>query len=202
MITVELLQKLFPATPKATLDDYVEPLNKLLPAHHIVGKKRVAAFLAQVGHESGGFTATEEKLGYSAARLLVVFKKYFTPAQAAQYAYKPEAIASRVYANRYLNGNEASKDGWRYRGRSLIMVTFKANYLAFAQWAGITLDEAVVYLGTPEGAVAGAVWYWDSRNLNALADGDQITNISKIVNGGKIGLAERKAIWRKALALL
>ncbi len=202
MISLPLLQKLFPTTKSATLAEYVEPLNKLLPAHDIVGKKRVAAFLAQVGHESAGFSARVENLNYSAAGLLATFKKYFTPAQATAYARQPERIASRTYANRYGNGDEASKDGFKFRGRGLIMITFRANYMAFAKWAGISLDEAVVYLTTPEGAVAGAVWYWESRGLNALADGDQITNISKIVNGGTIGLAERKALWNKALKLL
>lgn len=202
MITLPTLQKLFPNTPKATLTPYVSILNDKLPAHDITGQKRVACLLAQVGHESAGLTARLENLNYSAAGLLATFPKYFTPAQAKAYTRQPERIANRVYANRMNNGPEASGDGWRFRGKGLIQLTGKANHQAFAKWMSLTLDEAVVYLTTLEGAVMGAVWFWESRGLNALADGGQITAMTKVINGGTNGIDDRKRLWKLALTLL
>lgn len=201
-ITLSLLQALCPGTKVDVLTPYVDALNKLLPAHGITTPKRVASFLAQIIHESGAFKYRLENLNYSADGLLKTFRKYFTPALAAKYARKPEAIANRVYASRMGNGDEASGDGFKFRGKSLIQVTGKNNHVAFAKWIGMTLDDATAYLTTIEGAVAGAVWFWSANGLNELADGDQITNISKKINGGLIGIDERKALWRKALSLI
>ncbi|SFQ00649.1 putative chitinase [Sphingomonas rubra] len=185
------------------MEPYVDVLNDKLPAYDIDSRKRVASFLAQVGHESGGFTARVENLNYSAAGLRKVFPRYFpSDALANAYARKPERIANRVYANRMSNGDEASGDGWRYRGKSLIQVTGKANHEAFAKWIGMTLTHAIAYLLTLEGAVMGAVWFWVTNDLNSYADADRITDLSEAVNGGTNGLAERKAIWREALALI
>lgn len=202
MITTSILQKLFPDTPKATLTPFVSILNYKLFAYDITGQKRVACFLAQVGHESAGLTARLENLNYSAAGLLATFPKYFTPAQASAYARQPERIANRVYANRMGNGPEASGDGWRYRGKSLIQVTGKANHQAFAKWMSMTLDDATAYLATLEGSVMGAVWFWSANGLNALADADRITDMTKVINGGTIGLDDRKRLWKLALSLL
>jgi putative chitinase len=202
MITLPLLKSLFPKTSTDTLSAYLPIFQAKLPVYDISNRKRVAAFLAQVGHESANLTARVENLNYSSTGLRTTFPKYFNAAQAAAYARKPMAIASRCYANRMGNGNEASKDGWTYRGKGLIMVTGRRNHEAFAKWIGMTLTEATDYLLTVEGAVMGAVWFWTVNGLNELADGDQITNISKRVNGGTIGLEERKALWRKALSLI
>jgi putative chitinase len=202
VITLPILQKLFPTTSARTLKQYVDILNIKLPAYGIDNRKRVASFLAQVGHESAGFTARAENLNYSAAGLLKTFPRYFNSATAAAYARQPERIANRVYANRMSNGPEASGDGWKYRGKSLIQATGKANHEAFARWIGMTLDDATAYLTTIEGAVMGAVWFWTVHDLNDLADADRITDMTRVINGGKLGLTERKALWRKALALL
>lgn len=202
MITLPLLKSLYPKTSTDTLSAYLPILETKLPIYDIDNRKRVAAFLAQVGHESANLTARVENLNYSSTGLRTTFPKYFNAAQAAAYARKPIAIASRAYANRMGNGNEASKDGWTYRGKGLIMITGRRNHEAFAKWIGMTLTEATDYLLTVEGAVMGAVWFWVANDLNELADGDQIANISKIVNGGRIGLEERKALWRKALSLI
>jgi putative chitinase len=202
MIDLPLLKKLFPTTPADLLSSYVPILNDKLPAYDIIGRKRVAAFLAQVGHESAGLSTRVENLNYSAAGLLATFPRHFTPAQAADYARQPQRIANRVYRNRMGNGDEASGQGWLYRGKSLIQITGKTNHEAFAKWMGLSLDGATVYLLTLEGAVMGAVWFWTAHKLNDLADADRITDMTKIINGGTLGLAERKALWKKALALL
>lgn len=201
-MTLPLLQKLFPATSKETLTQYASIFNAKLPAYDITGRKRVASFLAQVGHESAGLTARVENLNYSAAGLLKVFPRYFDAKSAALYARLPERIANRVYASRMGNGSEASGDGWKYRGKGLMQVTGRANHVAFAKWMRMTLEDATAYLLTPEGAVMGAVWFWTAHDLNSLADADRITDMTRVINGGVNGLAERKAIWREALALL
>lgn len=203
MITLNILKALFPATPTSTLEPYVDVLNDKLPEHGINTRKRVASFLAQVGHESGGFTARAENLNYSAAGLRKIFRKYFpTDALANAYARKPERIANRIYANRMGNGDEASGDGWRFRGKSLIQVTGKANHMAFAKWIGMTLTDATAYLLTLAGAVMGAVWFWTAHDLNTLADADRITDMTEVINGGTHGLAERKALWLSALKII
>lgn len=202
MITLSLLQKLFPSTPIYTLATYVGIFNDKLPVYGIDNRRRVACYLAQAGHESAGLTSCIENLNYGAPGLLSTFAKYFTPAQAASYARQPERIANRVYANRMGNGPEASGDGWRYRGKGLMQVTGKANHIAFAKWIGMTLDDATAYLTTVEGAVMGAIWFWTAHDLNDLADADRITDMTKVINGGVNGLAERKTLWRDALALL
>jgi putative chitinase len=202
MITLPLLQKLFPTTPQDTLTAYVGIFNDKLPAYEINNRKRVACFLAQVGHESAGLTARLENLNYGASGLLATFHKYFTPAQAASYARQPERIANRVYANRMGNGSEASGDGWRYRGKGLMQVTGKANHVAFAKWIGMTLEDATAYLTTLEGAVMGAVWFWTAHDLNPLADAHRITDMTKVINGGTNGIDDRKRLWKLALSLL
>lgn len=202
MVTLPLLKSLFPKTSTETLSAYLPIFQAKLPAYDIDNRKRVASFLAQVGHESANLTARVENLNYSSTGLRATFPKYFNPAQAAAYARKPQAIASRAYANRMGNGNEASGDGWTYRGKGLIMITGRRNTEAFAKWVGLSVDEANVYLLTEEGAVMGAIWFWTVNHLNALADADRITDMTKVINGGLIGISERKALWRKALSLL
>lgn len=202
MITRPILKALTPTTPDDVLELFVDPLNTLLPARGINSRQRVACFLAQVIHESAGFTARVENLNYSADGLRSIFPRYFPNAIVANaYARNPERIANRVYASRMGNGNEISGDGWRYRGKSLIQVTGHDNHVAFAKWMQISVDEAVVYLVTVEGAIMGAVWFWTVNALNGLADLNLIDTISKRVNGGTIGLTERRALWAKALTL-
>ena len=153
------LEKLNSAFADATEEDvtlYFEAFNQACLDYEINTPERMAAFIAQVAHESGQLTAVKENLNYSADGLMRIFKKYFTPALAAQYARKPEKIASRVYANRMGNGPEESGDGWKYRGRGLIQLTGKDNYTKFAADMEMTLDEAVEYLETPEGAMESA----------------------------------------------
>lgn len=192
ILSLALLQKTFPATPKERLAIFVEPLNKVCIKYHIDTVNRLASFLAQVGHESGGFRYTAENLNYSQEALMRVFPKYFrTAAQASAYARKPEKIANRVYANRMGNGDEGSGDGFRYRGRGLIQLTGKTNISNFANDLEMSIDQALVYLDTPEGAVMSAGWYWDKNLLNQWADKGDIVRQSKIINGGTNGLQDR-----------
>jgi putative chitinase len=162
---------------------------------------RIAMFLAQVGHESGGLRTIKENLNYSADGLKRVFPKYFRTVNPVDYAKKPEKIANRVYASRMGNGDEASGDGYRYCGRGLIQLTGKSNYEAFAQDMGWPLAEATAWLAEPEGAAWSAGWFWDSRELNQWADKGDITTVTKKINGGTIGLEDRKSHYEAALQI-
>ena len=204
MITLEILQKLCPQTKPAVLKKYAESLHETAEYYDMyVNKKRAAAFVAQVAHESGGFNFVKENLNYSAKGLQTTFKKYFGDSSVAEeYAKKPEKIANRVYANRMGNGDEASGDGYKFCGRGLIQLTGKTNYTKFAADLGISVDETVAYLETPEGAVSSAGWFWDNNNLNSYCDKDDFVGLTKRINGGTIGLEDRKHHYELALSLL
>ena len=204
MITLEILQKLCPQTKPAVLKKYAESLHETAEYYDMyVNKKRAAAFIAQVAHESGGFNFVKENLNYSAKGLRTTFKKYFADeATANAYAKQPVKIANRVYANRMGNGDEASGDGYKFCGRGLIQLTGKQNYTKFAADLGISVDETVAYLETPEGAVSSAGWFWDNNNLNSYCDKDDFVGLTKRINGGTIGLEDRKHHYELALSLL
>lgn len=155
---------------------------------------RLAHFLAQTGHESGGFKITTENLNYSAKGLTNIFKKYFTPESALEYQRKPEKIANIVYANRMGNGNQASGDGFKFRGRGYIQLTGKTNYQAFDKTVEDNI-EANPDLVATKYPLLSAAWFWSKNGLNAIADqgatDEVITKITKRVNGGTIGLPDR-----------
>lgn len=201
-ISYETLNECFADSSEEDVLKYYEAFKYACDEYEINTPKRVAAFISQVAHESAHLTAVRENLNYSSQGLLKTFRKYFTPALASKYHRKPEMIANRVYANRMGNGDEASGDGWRFRGRGLIQLTGRDNYTRFAADMEMTLDEAVEYLETPEGAMMSAAWFWDSRDLNTYADKGDIVTVSKRVNGGTNGLAERKEIYYHALKVL
>lgn len=204
MITIELLQALCPKTKRSILEQYVEPLHEVAEYYDMYDNpRRVAGFLAQVAHESGGFTAVKENLNYSAKGLMGTFKKYFpTEGLAKEYERQPQKIANRVYANRMSNGDEASGDGYRFCGRGLIQLTGRANYTKFAQDLGISIDETIAYLETPNGAVSSAGWFWDNNNLNQWCDKDDFVTLTKRINGGTIGLEDRKHHYNIALQMM
>ncbi len=193
-VTLELLQKLCPHTKTSVLEGYVEPLNTVAEYYEMnANPARLAGFLAQTAHESGGFTAVKENLNYSAKGLMGIFKKYFpTEELAKQYERKPEKIANRVYANRMNNGDEASGDGYKFCGRGLIQLTGRANYTKFAEDLGMSIEDTIKYLETPNGAVASAGWFWDNNNLNQYCDSGDFVMLTKRINGGTIGLADRQ----------
>ena len=176
--------------------------KSLLDEYQINTPKRVASFLAQCGHESGGFVFISENLNYSASGLMKVFPKYFPTQELANaYAKNPQKIANRVYASRMGNGDEASGDGFKYRGRGLIQLTGKDNYFWFAASLEITPEEAAEYTQTFEGAAQSACWFWETNKLNALADAGDFVTMTKRINGGTIGLKDREHHYDIALAM-
>ena len=185
---------------------WCDALNEILPVYEINTPQRVAAFMAQCAHESGYFRFLKENLNYKATSLRKVFPKYFPDdATAERYASLPnkqEAIASRVYANRMGNGDEASGDGFRYLGRGLIQLTGKNNYTLFAAAIDTPLEEIPEYLQTFEGAVQSACWFWEQNNLNKFADSRDIITMSKRINGGTIGMEDRIQKYDKYLKIL
>ena len=202
-VTISILQKLCPKTKINVLQQYVEPLNQVAEYYELNTPQRLAAFLAQTAHESGGFNFTKENLNYSAKGLMTTFKKYFQDETTAdQYARNGTRIANRVYANRMGNGPESSGDGSKYCGRGLIQLTGKDNYTRFAKDLGISIDECVQYMETPQGAVSSAGWFWDNNNLNQYADKEDFIMLTKRINGGTIGLDDRLHHYHVAKELL
>lgn len=161
----------------------------------ILSQIEKAHFIAQMAHETQGFTRFDENLNYSAKRLREVFSKYFpTDALAKQYAGKPERIANRVYANRYGNGSESSGDGYKYRGRGFTHLTFKDNYrdasLAIFHDQRLVTDPTLA--AEPMTAAQIAVWYWNSRECCGPARNDDIAAVTRKINGGYNGLEDRR----------
>jgi putative chitinase len=199
--TKQQLKEMIPKNPYA--DQWFEAIYEILPEYEITTPQRVAAFLAQCAHESGGFVFLKENLNYKAASLRRVFPKYFPDdATAAQYAGKGEMIANRVYANRMGNGDEASGDGFRYCGRGLIQLTGKNNYEEFAMSIETPVEEIPEYLATFEGAAQSACWFWEKNQLNKWADTGDIKELTRRINGGYIGLEDRIKHYNHALHVL
>ncbi len=192
------LAQIIPGNPY--LDHWYHALTEILPEYEINTPQRVAAFVAQCAHESGGFKALKENLNYRAATLRKVFPKYFpTDDLANAYAGKQEMIANKVYANRMGNGPEESGDGFRYCGRGLIQLTGKDNYSWFAASLEMPVEEVPEYLATFEGAVQSACWFWETNNLNVQADAGDIKTMTKKINGSYIGLEDREKHYHHAL---
>ena len=203
-LTLDQLKQLLPKNPY--VQQWHHALEQLLPDYEINTPKRIAAFIAQCAHESAGFTALKENLNYKAATLRKIFPKYFPDdALANRYASMPnkqEAIANKVYANRMGNGPEESGDGYRFCGRGLIQLTGRDNYSWFAASLGISVEEASEYLQTFEGAAQSACWFWETNKLNQWADAGDILTLTKRINGGTIGLEDRKKHYEHALHVL
>lgn len=204
IITYDQLHQLIPKNPYTK--HWHEVLTQLLPDYGIDTPQRIAAFIAQCSHESAGFTALKENLNYKWQTLRKIFPKYFpTDADAQYYAGLPnkqQAIANKVYANRMGNGPEDSGDGYRYCGRGLIQLTGKDNYSWFAASLEISVEEAAEYLETFEGAAQSACWFWETNSLNRWADTGDIVMLTKKINGGTIGLEDRKKHYEHALHVL
>jgi putative chitinase len=189
--------------------EWCAALNEMLPKYNITTDKRIAGFISQCAHESMDFRVLQENLNYKEATLLKVFPRYFGPGKenAAEYAGKPEKIANYVYMDKHRSkagalGNVKDGDGWLFSGKGLKQVTGRANTTAFGKTVGMTAEEAAAYLLTKKGALESALWFWNSRNLNEVADtGDQV-RLTKIINGGDIGLADRQARYARAMAAL
>lgn len=185
------------------VQEWYEAICQILPDYDINTVKRVSAFLAQTAHESGGYRAIKENLNYRAESLMRVWPRYFPTLEIARaYERQPERIANRAYANRMGNGDESSGDGWRYCGRGLIQLTGKSNYERYAESLQISLQEAQEHLLTFEGCVQSAAWFWEANNLNQWADTGDILTLTKRINGGTIGLADRQKHYEHALHVL
>ena len=209
MLTLSQLRQLLPKNKY--VEHWHHALSVLLPDYDIDTPRRVAAFIAQCAHESGGFSVLQENLNYKPQALRRLFSKYFPDdAIAGQYCAKPnkqEAIANRIYANRMGNGDESSGDGYRFRGRGLIQLTGRSNYQNFADSIEVDgrplkIDEVPAYLETFEGAAQSACWFWETNNLNKWADDGDILTLTKRINGGTIGLEDRKKHYEHALHVL
>ena len=198
-LTKELLSKLIRNNPN--IDGWYNALSKLLPDYEINTAQRMAAFFAQCSHESAGFTALKENLNYRAETLSKVWPSKFPADVATQYAGQPEKIANRAYAGRMGNGDEASGDGWKYCGRGLIQLTGHDNYQSFADSIETPIEQIPDYLQTFEGAAQSACWFWETNNLNKLADSGDIKTMTKVINGGYIGLDDRIAHYEHALKI-
>jgi putative chitinase len=199
--TQQQFNEIIGKNPNAT--DWFEALYQILPDYDIDTVPRVAAFLAQTAHESGGYRAIKENLNYKAESLCKVWPRYFPDmATAKAYEKQPERIANRAYGNRMGNGPEASGDGWKFAGKGLIQLTGKDNYTRYAESLEISLDEASEHLTTFEGCVQSAAWFWEANNLNQYADSGDILTMTKRINGGTIGLEDRQKHYTHALHVL
>ena len=203
ILTKEQLAQLLPGNPY--LDHWHHALEQALPDYDINTPQRVAAFVAQCAHESGGFRALKENLNYKAVTLRKIFPKYFpNDAIANQYASLPnkqEAIANRVYGGRMGNGAEASGDGYKFRGRGVLQLTGRANYTQCSRdlFGDDTLANDPDLVRTPEYAIITACWFWYKNKLNEICDTGDIVLLSKRINGGTIGLEDRIKHWNDAL---
>ena len=188
---------------------WLDALNNILPKYDINTPMRMAHFLSQTAHESSDYNNLEENLNYSAERLLQVFPRYFGAGKrsASEYARNPEKLANYVYMDvnrsaRGALGNTKPGDGWLFRGRGIKQLTGRNNYAAFGESIGMTAEQAAAYVATQAGAVESACWFWDTRNLNRLADMPNVAAVTKVINGGDIGLADRQRRFNEALKIL
>lgn len=207
MLTVNNLFSALPNTTRlVNVELYFPHLINAMNEFAIFPSRCEAAFLAQTAYESAYFSAVRENLNYSMHGLLSVFRRYFTPEQAEDYARQPQRIANRVYANRMGNGPESSGDGWAFRGRGLIQLTGKNNYVAASRGLNRDLVSDPSYLETPEGAARSAAWFWNTNNLNTPASAGNIDEVSRLINagpGGSLrsvhGLVERRTLYERIL---
>lgn len=163
---------------------------------------RLAAFIAQCGHESGGFKFLEENLNYKPETLCRVWPTHFNHENCHDFTGNPQAIANRAYAGRMGNGSEESGDGWNYRGRGFLQLTGKANYEHASHDLGFDFVSEPDAVATPEGAALTAAWFWKKHNLNHYVDNNDFTQMTKIINGGTIGLEDRVARFNHAMSVL
>lgn len=199
MNSEQLAQALHMSPAKA--EEWIDAINTTFETFGIETLEQQASFLGQCAHESNGFTALVENLNYKAESLCKVWPKRFSSLEAAQpYHRNPEAIANKVYANRMGNGDEESGDGWNFRGRGLIQLTGRDNYRACGEALGADLESDPDLVSTPMYAALSAGWFWHKNHLNNIAE--DITAVTKKINGGTHGLEDRVARTQQALNAL
>lgn len=186
-------------------DSVIAQIPDTAKKFNITNTLRLSHFLAQCGHESGGFKAVSENLNYSAKGLIGTFPKYFNATTAAQYERKPEMIASKVYGGRMGNGDESTKEGYKFRGRGYIQLTGKSNYINFTIFIGEDCVSNADLVATKY-PLASAAFFFDSNKLWDICDkgssDDIVTQVTKRVNGGTIGLPDRIKHFKEYYALL
>jgi putative chitinase len=192
------------------IPDWYDALCDILPKYDITTPERVVGFVTQCAHESNNFRSLEENLNYSVEALVRVFSRYFTGPNGRNprdYARNPEKLANYVYMDKYRSragalGNIQPGDGWRFRGRGIKQLTGRNNYAAFGRTVGMTAEQAADYVATKRGALESACWFWSTRNLNRFADQRDIVGLSRAINGGDIGLADRRNRWNRGLTII
>lgn len=190
LVTTQMLCKI--TTPEMA-DKWVDALNETCERFAIDSPFRIAGFISNVAHESAGFKFVSENLNYSVASLMRVWPNLFSSLEVAQrYAMQPEKIANRAYANRMGNGDEASGDGWNYRGRGLMQLTGKNNYVAYSLSCDNEALQKPEIVAEPRYAAESAGWFWDVNRLNTLADAQDIGGMCRRINGGYNGLDDRQ----------
>jgi len=196
--------QLLAVMPRAAPARWLGPLNAALAEYSVdAAPARVAMFLAQVAVETAGLTRLEELLDYSPERLIEVWPMRFDAVSAPLYAHRPQALADLVYADRMGNGDEASGDGWRYRGRGLLMLTGRGAYQAAGYSLGLELEyDPDRVAADPAAACRTAAWHWAVSGCNRLADAGQFEAVTRAVTGGRTGLPERQAAWQVAQGAL
>lgn len=200
-LTLYELQQIIPDNTE--VETWHEALSEFLPQYELDTKIRIAHFLAQCCHESQNFTRIRENLNYRWQTLRRVFPRHFpTDEIAQQYAHKPQQIANRAYANRMGNGSESSGDGYRFSGRGLIQLTGRNNYTLFGNSIDMTAEQVSDYLETYRGAAHSACWFWQTNNLNLLADTNDLVAVTRRVNGGTNGLEDRAKHFEHILEVL
>ena len=206
ILTKDMLAAMIPGNDK--VDMWFEAIQEIFPKYEINTPERMAGFIAQCAHESNNFRSLEENLNYSEDALLRVFGRYFgkaPKASASEYARNPEMIANRVYNDefrKYKMGNTQPGDGWMFRGRGLKQLTGRENYTKFGKSVKMSAEQAAEYVATEKGAIESACWFWNNKKLNAIADQCDIVKMTKKINGGDIGLADRTSRYENAMELL
>ena len=184
--------------------EWYDSMMKMFPQYEITTQRRVAGFLAQTAHESNSYKVLSENLNYSSTALNKIFGKYFQRAgrDAQQYHRQPEKIANVIYASRMNNGDTASGDGWKFRGGGILQLTGRYNYTQFGKSVNMTAEAATDYVRTKDGAIESACWFWKTNNINQYCDDNDILAMTKRINGGTIGLADRTKHYKHALHVL
>lgn len=206
-MNVDQLVRIMPSA-RTRAASFIDPLNAAMDEFGISDPEQVARFLANVGHETGGFAVLEENLSYSAERLTAVWPHRFpTIASTSGYARNPAALANKVYADRMGNGGETSGDGWRYRGAGMLQLTGKDNQAECAQYFGVPLDQIGDWLRTPVGAARSAARFYTSNGLHLVDTFDHVCDLINIGRatdqvGDSVGWTDRLAIYQRAIEVL
>lgn len=183
--------------------EWVDPLNETFQKFNILTPKQQGAFIGQCGHECGNFKVLEENLNYRAATLMKLWPKRFPTQEVANsYEKNPKKIANMVYSSRMGNRDEASGDGYRFRGRGCIQLTGHSNYYHAGQACGVDFVMSPDLVGTPKYAAITAGWFWSTHNCNTLSENQDWIALTKKINGGTIGLKERIEHTEKAISVL